>query len=89
MPLGQRRGHGVGQREVHVVAAEQDVLADREPREGEVAALVADGDQGEVGRAAADVADEDDVADLDLLAPGVARARPARRRTRPAALRAG
>ena len=38
----------------------------------EVARLLADGDQGEVGRAAADVADEDEVADLDLLAPVVA-----------------
>ena len=32
----------------------------------------ADGDQGEVGRAAADVADQDDVTDLDLLSPLVA-----------------
>ena len=35
----------------------------------EVAGLLADGDQREVGGAAADVADQDDVADLDLLAP--------------------
>ncbi len=68
-PLGQGRGHGIRQRQVHVVAAEQDVLADGQPRQGQVAPLVGDGDQGEVGRAAADVADQDDVADLDLLAP--------------------
>ncbi len=69
---GQVRGHGVGQGEVHVVAAEQDVLADGEAVEGEVAVLLADADQGEVGGAAADVADEDDVADLHSLPPGVA-----------------
>ena len=34
--------------------------------------LFADGDQREVGGAAADVADQHDVADLDLLAPAVA-----------------
>ena len=72
MPLGQRRGDGVGQGEVHVVAAEQDVLADGQPGQGEVAPLVGHGDQGEVGRAAADVADQEDVADLDLLPPLVA-----------------
>ncbi len=70
--LGQGRGDGVGQRQVHVVAAEQDVLADGQARQGQVAPFVGDGDQGEVGRPAADVADQDDVADLDLLAPSVA-----------------
>ena len=69
IPWGKRGGHGVGQGEVHVVAAEQDVLADGQPREGQVAPLVGHGDQGEVGRPAADVADQDDVADLHLLPP--------------------
>ena len=69
MPLGSVRGDGVGQGQVHVVAAQEDVLADGQPREDQVAPFVADGDQREVGRSAADVADQDDVADLDLLAP--------------------
>ena len=47
------------EREVHVVAAEQDVIADRDALEREVAVVLADRDQAEVGRAAADVADED------------------------------
>ncbi len=47
------------EREVHVVAAEQDVLADGDALEREFAVLLRDGDQGEVGRAAADVADEE------------------------------
>ena len=60
------------ERQVHVVAAEQDVLADGHALKRELAVLLGDGDQGEVGRAAADVADEDEVADLDPLAPAVA-----------------
>ena len=76
------------EREVHVVAAEQDVLADGDALEREVAVLLGDGDQGEVGRAAADVADEDQIADVDAAAPAVADARRARRRKPPAAPRA-
>ena len=56
---------GVGQRQVHVVAAQQDVVADRDALERQVALAVVDhGDEGEVGGAAADVADEHDVAGL-------------------------
>ncbi len=58
-----------GERQVHVVAAEQDVLADGDALEGEVAVALGHGDQAEVGRAAADVADEDQVADRDAPAP--------------------
>ncbi len=72
IPWGKRGGHGIGQRQVHVVAAQQDVLADGQARQGQVAPFVGHGDQGEVGRPAADVADQDDVADLDLLAPFLA-----------------
>ena len=57
------RAHGVRQRQVHVVAAEQDVIADGDALEREVAVGLADGDQREVGGAAADVADQHDVAD--------------------------
>ena len=49
------------EREVHVVAAEQDVLADGDALEREVAVLLGHRDQAEVGGAAADVADEDEI----------------------------
>ncbi len=62
---------GVGERQVHVVPAQQDVLADGQTREDQVAGLLGHGDQGEVGGAAADVADEDHVADLHVLPPVV------------------
>ena len=52
----------IGQRQIHVVAAEQDVLADADALELQVAVDIGDGDQAEIGGAAADVADEDDVA---------------------------
>ena len=70
--LGGALAHTVRQGEVHVVAAEQDVVADRDPIEDELAAFLAHGDQAEVGGAAADVADQHDVADVHFLAPGVA-----------------
>ena len=66
--------HDVRQRQVHVVAAEQDVIADRDALEREVAVALADRDQREVGGAAADVAHQHDVADAQLPAPAVARA---------------
>ena len=66
--------HDAREREVHVVAAEQDVIADRDALEREVAVVLADGDQAEVGRAAADVAHEHQVADAKLPAPALARA---------------
>ena len=70
--LGKRGRDRIGQGQVHVVATQEDVLADSQTGECEVAPLVGHGDQGEVGRAAADVADQDDVADLDMLPPPVA-----------------
>ncbi|KGX04687.1 putative molecular chaperone HspA/DnaK domain protein [Burkholderia pseudomallei MSHR640] len=62
----------VREREIHVVAAEQDMLADRDAMQLEVAVALDDRDQRQVGRAAADVDDEDDVADPDVLAPRAA-----------------
>ena len=62
------------QREIHVVAAEQDVLADGDALEAQLAVLLGHGDQAEVGRAAADVADEHEIADARR---GAAIARPA------------
>ena len=66
--------HDAREGEVHVVAAEQDVIADRDALEREVAVVLADEDQAEVGRAAADVAHEQQVADAELPPPALARA---------------
>ena len=66
--------HDAREREVHVVAAEQDVIADRDALEREVAVVLADEDQAEIGRAAADVAHEQQVADAELPPPALARA---------------
>ena len=57
------------QRQIHVVAAEQDVLADGDALERQVAIALADRNQAEVGGAAADVADEHEIADLDTPPP--------------------
>ena len=64
-------GGMMGQGEVHVVAAQQNVIADGHARQHELARFLADGNQRQVGGAAADVADQDDVADFDLIAPGL------------------
>ena len=57
------------EREIHVVAAEQDVFADGDTLEPKFATFLGDGDEREVGGAAADVDNEDQIADADLLAP--------------------
>ncbi len=54
------------------VAAQEDVLSDREAIEDEISRLFAHADERKIGRPTADVADQDDVAPLDLPAPGVA-----------------
>ncbi len=59
------------EREVHVVPAEQDVLANRHPLEREIAGLFGHGDEAEVGGSAAHVAHEDEIADAHALAPRV------------------
>ena len=58
-----------GQREIDIVAAEQDVLAHRDAVQRQFAIRFGDGDQGEVGGAAADIDHQDQVAHLDALAP--------------------
>ncbi len=63
---------GVGEGEIHVVAAEEEMVADADAVELEVAAGFADGDEAEVDGAAADVANEDDLAGFYLFAPGFA-----------------
>src|ERR1051326_8980750 len=61
------------ERQIHVVAAEKNVIANRKAREWEIAILFSDGNQGKIRRPAADVHDENDVADVDLFAETVAR----------------
>ena len=62
----------VGQGQIEVVAAQDQVIADCHAVELDLAAVAAaDANQGEVGRAAADVADEDLLARLDKLVPAV------------------
>src|SRR5207248_834995 len=67
--LGETLRHHTREGQIDVVAAEEDVLADRDAIERELAAALGDGDQAEVGGAAADIDDEDQVADLNALAP--------------------
>ena len=62
-------GDQSGQREVHVIAAEQDVFADGHAFERQLALLFRNRDEREVRRAAADVDDQDEVTELDALAP--------------------
>ena len=60
----------MGQGQIEVVAAEDQVLADGHAVELHLAALAAaDADQREVGRAAADVADQDLLARLRPAGP--------------------
>ena len=70
----QLRAQPVREREIHVVAAEQDVLTDCDALEGQLAVLLAHGDQREVAGAAADVDDQDGVVHADLPAPVALRA---------------
>ena len=61
------------QRQVDVIAAQQNVLAHGHAIEGEFALALGDRDQGEVGSAAADIHHQDQIAHLHALAPvGVA-----------------
>src|SRR4051794_26342204 len=60
-----------GQRQIHVVAAEQDVIANGDALQREIPVLLADQNQTEVGRAAADIADQHQVAGAELPPPAV------------------
>ena len=62
-----------GQREIHVVAAEQDVLADSDALERELTLPLRYRDQAEVRGSAADIADQHQIADLDPAPPLVAK----------------
>jgi hypothetical protein len=59
----------VGQREVHVVAAEQDVVAHRDALEGQLAIVLEHRDQREVRGAAAHVYHQQHLTEAQLLAP--------------------
>ena len=61
----------VGQRQVDIVAAEHQVVADGDPAEPGAGRRLDDGDQAEVGRPAADIADQDQLAGADLALPAV------------------
>src|SRR6516225_2456340 len=61
-----------GQGEIHVVAAKQNVFADGNAFERQVAAFVSNGDQAEVRSSSPDITDQHEIADLDAFAPAVA-----------------
>ena len=61
----------VGEGQVDVVAAEHQVVADGHPAKAGPAGRLDDRDQAEVGRPAADVADQDQLARPDLALPDV------------------
>ena len=60
------------EREIHVVAAEQNVIANRHALEREIALVLTDENQAEVRGAAADVADEHEIADAQPPPPRLA-----------------
>ena len=64
------RFHQPGQGEIEIVAAQQQVLAHGGAREVDQVAFARDADQAEVAGAAADVADQHDLAVEELLARG-------------------
>ena len=68
-PFAEFRRDGVGQGQVHIVAAKKQVIADREPGEREVATLFADFNEREVGGAAADIGNENEIAHGDFISP--------------------
>ena len=64
--------HQARQRQIHVVAAEEDVIADGDALEREIAVVFGNENEAEIRRAAADIAGEHQVTDTQLPAPGVA-----------------
>ena len=65
-------GHTVGKGEIHIVTAQEGMLADRDALQLQLAAVIGDRDQAQVGGATADVADQHDIAVPDLVTPGLA-----------------
>src|SRR5215468_3061835 len=66
--------HETCEGEVHVVAAQQDVIADRHALEREIPIVLPNGDQAEIGGAAPDVDDEEQVTDAKCSPPRLAHA---------------
>ena len=62
----------VSERQIHVVATQQDVVADGDTSERHVAVLGGHSNERKVGGAAADVHDQHHVAGLDLFAEAFA-----------------
>src|ERR1022692_2153886 len=60
------------ERQVHIVATQQNVIADCYPLERQIAALFRDRNQAEIRRASTNVAYQNQIADLDSLAPTIA-----------------
>ena len=70
VPFSARRcADDAGQRQIDIVAAQQDVLAHRDALQRQLAVAFGHRDQGEVGGAAADVDHQNQVAEPDALAP--------------------
>src|SRR5262249_37788971 len=57
------------QRRIHIVAAKQDVIADRDTLEHNFTGLFLHRDETEIRRAATDIDDQDDVAYMNLFPP--------------------
>ena len=67
--LRQRLRHAVRQRRVHVIAAQQDMIAHRNALQRNLAGLFAHCDQRKIRRASADIDDQDQIADIYQIAP--------------------
>ena len=59
----------IGKRQIHIVAAQENVFADADAFELQRATAVGNGDQAEIGGAAADITDQDDVTRTDQGTP--------------------
>src|ERR1035441_9177902 len=60
------------ERQVHIVATQQNVIADGHAPQRQIAALFRDRNQAEIRRASTNVAYQNQIADLDSLAPTIA-----------------
>lgn len=69
---GQLLVQVVRQRQVHVIAAQQNMVAHGHPRQLHLPGLLRDRHQGKIARAAAHIDHQDHVADLDILAKTLA-----------------
>ncbi len=70
--LGELARHVIGQGQVHVVAADQKVVAHGQPLQHEVARFLGHAHERQIGRTAAHVAHQKLVAELQLAPPTIA-----------------